>query len=242
MQQLACHRGCALTATVNTSNMMYIRSPACIRIRIRSNSSRPSSRSPLAPRATQDTTRNGPEKRVAELRLREAEYKQQLDELKRRAMEAHAALCNAAAAAAGSSGRLIDDGAGAGVSDLRARIEQAIDAVQSGLVERDTEVRLLLLAALSGEHVLYIGPPGTAKSELGRRLCRLCSDGAAYFERLLTRFSVPEELFGPLSMRALEEDKYVRQTQGYLPEATVAFVDEIFKVEGCDALPGCHLR
>ena len=72
---------------------------------------------------------------------------------------------------------------------------------------------MLLLAALAGEHILYIGPPGTAKSELGRRLCRLCAGGATYFERLLTRFSVPEELFGPLSMRALEEDKYVRQTQ-----------------------------
>ncbi|KAI7840670.1 hypothetical protein COHA_005592 [Chlorella ohadii] len=91
----------------------------------------------------------------------------------------------------------------------------------------DSTVRLLLLAALSGEHILYIGPPGTAKSELGRRLSRLCH--GVYFERLLTRFSVPEELFGPLSMRALEEDKYIRQTSGYLPEATVAFVDEIFK-------------
>ena len=55
-------------------------------------------------------------------------------------------------------------------------------------------------------------PPGTAKSELGRRLSRLCK--GTYFERLLTRFSVPEELFGPLSMRALEEDKYWRQTTG----------------------------
>ncbi len=88
-------------------------------------------------------------------------------------------------------------------------------------------MRLLLLAALAREHVLYIGPPGTAKSELSRRLSKLYQ--GAYFERLLTRFSVPEELFGPLSMRALEEDKYVRQTEGYLPEASVAFVDEIFK-------------
>lgn len=100
--------------------------------------------------------------------------------------------------------------------------------MSEGLIERDTEVRLLLLAALAGEHILYIGPPGTAKSELGRRLSRLAG-GGVFFERLLTRFSVPEELFGPLSMKALEEDKYVRQTEGYLPSATVAFIDEVFK-------------
>lgn len=62
--------------------------------------------------------------------------------------------------------------------------------MQEGLVERDTEVRLLVLAALSGEHVLFIGPPGTAKSEVGRRLSALIE--GSYFERLLTRFSVPE--------------------------------------------------
>lgn len=61
------------------------------------------------------------------------------------------------------------------------------------------QVRLLLLAALCGEHLVMLGPPGTAKSELARRLSGLTS--GAYFERLLTRFSVPEELFGPLSMR-----------------------------------------
>lgn len=85
----------------------------------------------------------------------------------------------------------------------------------------------MLLAALSGEHVLFIGPPGTAKSELGRRLSNLCA--GSFFERLLTKFSVPEELFGPLSMQALEDDRYIRQTQGYLPDASVAFIDEIFK-------------
>jgi hypothetical protein len=61
------------------------------------------------------------------------------------------------------------------------------------------QVRLLLLAALCGEHLLLLGPPGTAKSELSRRLAGLT--GGRYYERLLTRFSVPEELFGPLSMR-----------------------------------------
>ena len=114
-------------------------------------------------------------------------------------------------------------------ADLAGKIRAATSALESGLVERETEVRLLLLAAFCGEHLLLLGPPGTAKSELGRRLSAVCGDGGVFFERLLTRFSVPEELFGPLSMRGLENDQYVRQTDGYLPDATVAFVDEVFK-------------
>lgn len=95
-----------------------------------------------------------------------------------------------------------------------------------GLIEREEPARLLLLAALSGEHALLLGPPGTAKSELARRLLR-CVSGR-YFERLLTKFSVPEELFGPLSLKSLERDEYRRLTDGYLPSTSVAFLDEIF--------------
>ncbi|CAE8647672.1 unnamed protein product, partial [Polarella glacialis] len=113
--------------------------------------------------------------------------------------------------------------------ELADRIRAAAANLEQGLVERSTEARVMLLAAFCSEHVLLLGPPGTAKSQLARRLGRFVGSEAKFFERLLTRFSVPEELFGPLSLKGLERDEYVRQTAGYLPEASVAFVDEIFK-------------
>lgn len=112
--------------------------------------------------------------------------------------------------------------------DLRVRLKAIVDALERGLVERRQGVRLCLLCALAGEHTLLIGPPGTAKSELARRLHTVFRD-ASYFERLLTRFSVPEELFGPLSIEALEQDRYERHTDGFLPDASIAFIDEVFK-------------
>jgi MoxR-like ATPase len=109
------------------------------------------------------------------------------------------------------------------VEHLRA----ALHWLSEGLLERDDHARALLLAALSGEHILLIGPPGTAKSALARRLHQLV--GGHWFERLLTRFTVPEELFGPLSLTALDEGRYERELAGYLPTADVAFLDEVFK-------------
>ncbi|MFM9964848.1 MAG: SUMF1/EgtB/PvdO family nonheme iron enzyme [Planctomycetaceae bacterium] len=120
------------------------------------------------------------------------------------------------------------------LAELPARIGRLLStapnepSLLSGLVERDEQMRLMLLAALAGEHALLIGPPGTAKSLLARRL-RLAFRDAIYFERLLTQFSVPEDLFGPYRLTELENDNFVRKTTGYLPTADVAFLDEIFK-------------
>ena len=114
------------------------------------------------------------------------------------------------------------------VATTTLRLADLFEQLEHGLVERRRPVRVALLVALAGEHTLLIGPPGTAKSELARRL-HLAFEDARYFERLLTRFSVPEELFGPLSISALEQDRYERQTAGYLPQASIGFIDEVFK-------------
>jgi MoxR-like ATPase len=113
--------------------------------------------------------------------------------------------------------------------DVRGVIRAARAALEAGLIERETEVQILLLAVLCREHVLLLGPPGTGKSELGRRLASISGGDAVFFERLLTKYTLPEELFGALSLSALEQDLYVRNTAGYLPTASVAFLDEVFK-------------
>ncbi|WP_179988782.1 MULTISPECIES: AAA family ATPase [unclassified Acinetobacter] len=113
-------------------------------------------------------------------------------------------------------------------SELFKKIKRIQSQLTQGLVEREQTIKLTLLAALAGEHILLIGPPGTGKSLVSRRL-HLVFQETPYFERLLTKFSVPEELFGPLSIQALEKDQYIRLTQGYLPQASIAFLDEIFK-------------
>ena len=106
-----------------------------------------------------------------------------------------AELRSVAAPAGAGDGRLYPAARG----DLQLRIRNTFAVLEHGLIERGLEARLLVLAALCGEHLLLLGPPGTAKSALSRQLSKALD--APYFERQLTRFSVPEELFGPLCER-----------------------------------------
>ena len=94
--------------------------------------------------------------------------------------------------------------------------------------EREAEINGSLLAVLSGENLLFLGPPGTAKTQLAKSICQSI-EGGNFFNYLLTSFSTPEEIFGPLSLKALEEDEFRRKIDGCLPTAHIALLDEIFK-------------
>jgi MoxR-like ATPase len=105
-------------------------------------------------------------------------------------------------------------------------LRDAVAQASQGLVERESLVELVALAAVAGEHLLVVGPPGTAKSEAVRRVAQVL--GARYFEYLLGRFTEPSEIFGPVDLRKLREGVVETETAGMLPEAELAFLDEVF--------------
>ena len=125
------------------------------------------------------------------------------------------------------------------------RIEKLLDVLGSGLYEKETAVKLGLLTALAGESMFMLGAPGCAKSMITRRIKEAFKaddkDGVKYFETLLNQFTTPEEVFGNISLKALngqfidengkkiEKEEYRRLTEGMLPEADIAFLDEIWK-------------
>ena len=110
---------------------------------------------------------------------------------------------------------------------LGGKLREVARALDERFLGRGEVVRLLLVCLVAGEHMLIVGPPGTAKSALLRHLSRLVD--ARFFEYLLTRFSEPSEIFGPVDIKAFRDGTYVRRTESMLPEAEIVFLDEIFK-------------
>lgn len=112
---------------------------------------------------------------------------------------------------------------------LKDRIQNLLSALNQGIYEKENEVALSLLAAVAGESIILLGPPGVAKSMVARRLSMAFVQSKS-FEYLMSRFSTPDEIFGPVSISKLKDsDNYERVTEGYLPTADVVFLDEIWK-------------
>ena len=110
----------------------------------------------------------------------------------------------------------------------KEKINYIIEKLSEGLYEKEEVVSLTLLCALAGKSVFLYGPPGTAKSLIVRRIASAFKD-SKYFGQLMNRFTTPEDVFGPVSLSKLKEDKFERQTEGYLPKADFVFLDEIWK-------------
>ena len=111
---------------------------------------------------------------------------------------------------------------------MQARINTLISEISKNMYEREQIIALSLLAGIAGMNTFLYGLPGTAKSLISRRIAS-AFEVHDYFEYLMNRFSTPEEIFGPVSIKALKEDQYIRKTEHYLPRADFAFLDEIWK-------------
>jgi MoxR-like ATPase len=110
---------------------------------------------------------------------------------------------------------------------MKAKFDAVRRDLEQKFLAKEEIIRLMLVAAIAGEHMVLIGPPGTAKSAVIRAFAKLVD--ARYFEYLLTRFSEPNELFGPVDIQGFRSGQYRRVTAGMLPEAEIVFLDEAFK-------------
>src|SRR5436190_13330739 len=114
--------------------------------------------------------------------------------------------------------------------ELRARLNRFRTSLGRFFVAKQEVIDLMIVTALAQEPLLLVGPPGTAKSDLVLKFKdALGLADTDYFEYMLTRFTEPSEIIGPIDINLLREGRYVRREQGKLPTARLAFLDEIFK-------------
>lgn len=115
-----------------------------------------------------------------------------------------------------------------GVPGTAARLRTIVAELSDRFYERDDVVRALVVTLLAGQHSLVLGPPGTAKSEMARELTGRI-EGASYWEILLSKFTAPTRMFGPIDVAALSRGEYRQVYEGRATTAHIAFIDEIFK-------------
>lgn len=113
------------------------------------------------------------------------------------------------------------------VARISSHFQNIASQLNAHFLDKQEVIRLLNISVIAGEHMVIVGPPGTAKSAIIGMFARLID--ATYFEYLLTRFTEPNELFGPVDIKEFREGRYTRRTQRMLPEAEIVFLDEIFK-------------
>jgi MoxR-like ATPase len=116
---------------------------------------------------------------------------------------------------------------GADLTGVSRGFQEVARQLGAQFLDKQEIIRLMMVSAIAGEHMVIVGPPGTAKSAMIDMFARLID--ATYFEYLLTRFTEPNELFGPVDIAAFREGRYTRRIENMLPTAEVVFLDEIFK-------------
>lgn len=110
----------------------------------------------------------------------------------------------------------------------RAAATNVVNKIAADLVEREEILKLAFLCTMAGESIFMLGPPGIAKSLVSRKVQTIFKN-AKSFEVLMNRYSTPDEIFGPIDIIELKKGKYLRKTEGYLPDVNIGFLDEIWK-------------